>query len=56
MSAAMDVVVAALTVSFKTSVVSGATTDACNQVMRESLHRFVMKTLKRHWHAGCLRM
>ncbi|WP_283810949.1 hypothetical protein [Bradyrhizobium genosp. SA-3] len=43
----MDVVVAALTVSFKTSVVSGATTkDACNRVMRESLHRFVMKTLK----------
>lgn len=29
---------------------------ACNYVLRENRHRFFVKALKRHWHAGCLNM
>ncbi|MGY4626995.1 hypothetical protein [Bradyrhizobium sp. USDA 4486] len=29
---------------------------ACNYVLQENRHRFVIKTLNRNWHAGCLKM
>ncbi|UVO35681.1 hypothetical protein KUL72_30395 [Bradyrhizobium arachidis] len=30
--------------------------SACNYVLRQNRHRFFIKTLKRHWHGGCLKM
>ncbi len=48
--------VAALAVSLRTSCFKRDNSTARNYVLRENRHRFFIKTLKRHWHASCLKM